>query len=364
MDKSYSLLLDLIRFCAAVAVFFYHAEFDQFKVKWLSPVASFGHDAVLVFFILSGFVISFVATTKETSWQAYSASRLARIISVAFPALLLTALLMLAAEHELINSSKSVIDSDQWKILIHSLIFISQSTFSSSGMLSFNTPFWSINYEVWYYIIFGLAIFTSGSLRIIALAISSVAAGYKIMLLFPIWAMGILLFRIQKIPHKNNIAGLTILIFCGLIYGTLRVLNIDDLILEKTAHYIFGSRSAARDILAFSNQFLRDYFVSLIILAAFYGAYLCRFTFERFLTKNEKIIRTCANSSFTIYLFHWPLLTVFASFSDNSHFILISTIISCYVISVYNNKLWIHLRHLFNSWLMPKTIKGNQDVTH
>lgn len=364
MDKSYSLLLDLIRFCAAVAVFFYHAEFDQFKVKWLSPVASFGHDAVLVFFILSGFVIYFVAATKENSWQAYTASRLARIISVAFPALLLTALLMLAAEHELINLSKTAIDSDEWSILTHSLFFISQTTFSSSGTLIFNRPLWSINYEVWYYIIFGFALFTSGLSRIIAIAIASIVAGYKIMLLFPIWAMGILLFRTQKIPHKNNIAGLTILFFCGLIYGTLRALNLDDLIQEYTARYIFGSPSSAQDILAFSKQFLRDYLISLIIFAAFYGAYLCRFMFERSLTKHEKIIRACANSSFTIYLFHWPLLTLFANCSDSSYFILISTIISCYLISLYNNKLWIQLRRLFNSWLIPKPTEGNQHVNH
>lgn len=358
MDKSYSLLLDLIRFCAAVAVLFYHAEFDQFKVKWLSPVASFGHDAVLVFFILSGFVISFVAATKEDSWQAYTASRLARILSVALPAILFTSLVMFATENNLINSSKQL-DLRQWSVVIHSLIFVNQTTLSSSELLSFNAPYWSINYEVWYYIIFGIAIFTSGFARITALTISCIVSGYKIMLLFPIWSLGILLFRIQKSPHENKIAGITMLLASGLIYGIIRLYNIDDLILEETARYFFGSRSSARDILAFSNQFLRDYFISAIILAAFYGAYLSRSLFTRFLENNEKIIRAGANSSFTIYLFHWPLLTLFASYSNNSYFILTSTIIICYLVSILNNKLWIRLRHIFTHWLIPENIKGN-----
>ena len=125
------------------------------------------------------------------------ASRLSRILSVAFPALLFTALLMFAAENELIHAPNKI-DSKEWVTLFHSLFFINQTTFSSSGMLSLNSPYWSINYEVWYYLIFGLLTFTSGPSRIIILAISSIAAGYKIMLLFPIWAMGTLLFKIQK----------------------------------------------------------------------------------------------------------------------------------------------------------------------
>jgi peptidoglycan/LPS O-acetylase OafA/YrhL len=54
---------------------------------------SLGHEAVVIFFVLCGFVIAFVADTRETDFRGFMVARGARIFSVAIPAIILTALL-------------------------------------------------------------------------------------------------------------------------------------------------------------------------------------------------------------------------------------------------------------------------------
>jgi peptidoglycan/LPS O-acetylase OafA/YrhL len=93
-SKGFSLYLDLMRVSAALAVVLYHAAFRQNGGDWFHP-GTIGPDAVTVFFVLSGLVISYVVDTKESSPQLYISSRLARLWSVLMPALALTYLINL-----------------------------------------------------------------------------------------------------------------------------------------------------------------------------------------------------------------------------------------------------------------------------
>ena len=52
-----------------------------------------GHSAVVIFFVLSGYVITYVASERETTLRDYALSRCARIYAVAVPTLLLTIVL-------------------------------------------------------------------------------------------------------------------------------------------------------------------------------------------------------------------------------------------------------------------------------
>jgi peptidoglycan/LPS O-acetylase OafA/YrhL len=78
-----SLYLDVVRFSAAMVVFLGHAA-----GRW--QLGAYLHTAVIVFFVLSGFVIGFVASTKERTLDDYWAARIARRSSIVVPALLLT----------------------------------------------------------------------------------------------------------------------------------------------------------------------------------------------------------------------------------------------------------------------------------
>lgn len=88
MPKAFSLYLDFVRFSAALLVLFFHANRIH---RPGFAFTTFGHEAVIIFFVLSGYVIAFVAAEKESSLRTYGIARAARIYSVAIPAILLTA---------------------------------------------------------------------------------------------------------------------------------------------------------------------------------------------------------------------------------------------------------------------------------
>ncbi|MGH9810841.1 MAG: acyltransferase family protein, partial [Terriglobia bacterium] len=85
-----SIYLDLVRFCAALCVFLGHASGQRFSGGYLWHFDELRHDAVTVFFVLSGFVIAHVTNTSEQTPREFFINRAARIFSVAIPALALT----------------------------------------------------------------------------------------------------------------------------------------------------------------------------------------------------------------------------------------------------------------------------------
>src|SRR5437879_5863418 len=98
MKRGVSLYLDLVRFSAAMIVFFEHFrersrhafyefwKLHPFVYSHLNPLSQ---TAVIVFFVLSGFVIAHVLATRERTPLEYAASRFGRLYSVVVPTLLL-----------------------------------------------------------------------------------------------------------------------------------------------------------------------------------------------------------------------------------------------------------------------------------
>jgi peptidoglycan/LPS O-acetylase OafA/YrhL len=63
MDKTTSLYLDVLRFSAAILVLLSHSA--TFLDIYLPVLSDFGSEAVAVFFVLSGYVISYVVAKKK-----------------------------------------------------------------------------------------------------------------------------------------------------------------------------------------------------------------------------------------------------------------------------------------------------------
>src|SRR4051794_11743249 len=98
--------LNLVRAASAGAVFLGHARnifFEDYSsisdpsavCRAFYFLAGFGHQAVIIFFVLSGLLIA-PAVTKDVrlgrwSWRIYSVNRLVRLQLVLIPCLLLTA---------------------------------------------------------------------------------------------------------------------------------------------------------------------------------------------------------------------------------------------------------------------------------
>ena len=73
MERHFSIYLDAIRFFMAFLVFFYHSAFPNF-LPWV-PWVDVGHHAVVVFFVLSGLVITYVLEEKGNTRSAYMRRR-------------------------------------------------------------------------------------------------------------------------------------------------------------------------------------------------------------------------------------------------------------------------------------------------
>jgi peptidoglycan/LPS O-acetylase OafA/YrhL len=97
MTNPLSLYLDALRFGAALAVFVSHYATGRISggLFWRFDG---GRTAVLVFFVLSGFVIAWVSDTRERTLEEYGLSRVARLYSVMIPVFVLTAVLDTSAK--------------------------------------------------------------------------------------------------------------------------------------------------------------------------------------------------------------------------------------------------------------------------
>jgi len=75
-----------------------------------------------------------------------------------------------------------------------SAVFLGES-WTLAVLLGFNVLFWLLNYEAWYYALFAAATFLRGRLRAGALGVAALLAEPKILLLFPVWLIGVAAWR-------------------------------------------------------------------------------------------------------------------------------------------------------------------------
>ena len=241
LSPSASVSLDVVRACAAVVVMLGHVRglfFVPFDASthpgWFTQAiylgTTLGHQAVMVFFVLSGFLVggSVLGATAEDrwSWRAYLIRRLSRLYIVLIPALCLTAMWDFAGVHAFGSLGVySGLPSDS-AILPHG--FLSTDTLhtllgNSAFLMTIavpvfgtNGPLWSLANEFWYYVLFPvmlLAIVSRGRAgkRIaygLCLMVLLVFLPFSIVLLFPTWLLGTLLFKIPSHRlerHSKNV---------------------------------------------------------------------------------------------------------------------------------------------------------------
>ena len=333
MEKSYSLLFDVLRFIAAILVFIHHSE-QILDAEYLSAFASFGHDAVVFFFILSGFVIGYVVHEREKTLYLYTISRLVRIYSVAFPSLLIVLFLFILGSYLFPDYYYQYNDVNWAYTFFYSLFFMNQSNFINLGVPT-NGPYWSICYEVWYYILFGIAFYLSGWRRGVLLVSAIFVAGIKVLVLFPIWVFGFYFYIFHKKILSNNILGYTFIALSIIIYSVLRFYNFDDYVYTLSAELLFGNEVVANSALGYSKRFLPDYFIAILVLMFISGLFMVSNVYFSYLLKYEGIIRKASSHSFSIYLLHYPLLIFLSMFVKSSLLAMVITLIVVFFISKF-----------------------------
>lgn len=307
MNNPFSIYLDLVRFTAACLVYVYHSN-QRALVADVLPWSSFGHSAVIVFFVLSGYVIAYITDTKENTLPSYSASRLSRIYSVALPTVLLT--LALDAAGRQLNPVFYSYPFDQFLLRIgSSLLMLNETWFVSITSFS-NVPYWSICYEIWYYVAFALVVFFPGRKGVLAAALLGLLLGPKVLLLAPIWWAGVLLYRWQALQRMSEpIAwALTIGSSIGIVF--FHQAGVGD---ATTAwlESLLGTRWHTQ--LTFSKYFVGDYLLGLLVFLNFAGMRAVSPRLAPVLLTVERPVRVLAGYTLTLYLLHQPLFLFWAA---------------------------------------------------
>jgi peptidoglycan/LPS O-acetylase OafA/YrhL len=242
-----SVYLDLVRFGAASVVVLSHLWVLAFPAH---PLPWPGHSAVVVFFVLSGFVISHAAR-PELGLRGYLHHRTARIYPVTLGAVVLSLLLSAFGV-----STMQYAGSGGTDLLDTALnaTFLAQTWCNVA--LPYNGPFWSLNYEVWYYILFG------------------------------IWCY-----------HPSRLLLLVAAIVAGLAFFWLDVG-------ARIREIMRAMWPDAMELTRGSNQFVGDFLLGLIVALNFLAAgSLGMGTLLRY----EKAIRYLSSFTFSMYVFHMPL---------------------------------------------------------
>lgn len=298
IDRGLSIYLDLARVIAAALVLMQHVwPLISLGMQFPWP----GHEAMIVFFVLSGYVIAYTASAPTVSLNTYAVNRAARILSVAIPALLLSAFIaLLPAGPNIVYAEPMKYEAEQFLFAtIINAIFLGQS-FGWNISPPLNGPFWSICYEVWYYVIFATWMYSSTRWRIVLTAIALMVAGLKILALLPVWLLGVWLFH--RMPHLTHRQAVVLFIassaaaFAFYWFGASHLIR--DALRAASPNFV--------DSLRGSNQFIGDFILGLIVTANFVAvASLGAYT--QVLIKHEKRIRYASSYTLSIYLYHMPL---------------------------------------------------------
>lgn len=298
MTPQLSVFLDLVRFAAAVWVAMAHLRMT--KLSALDWVPSGGRDAVVIFFVLSGFVIAHAARCRPC-FRDYAVARLARIYSVALPVLLLTVALDLIAVAWLEHGHYPLYQYGKlWLYLPFQALFLNEIWGFGEQAFS-NVAYWSLGYEVWYYVIFAALSFLRGGMRVTAVLLLLAAVGPKLWILWPVWLLGAWLYSgIDRLTLGRTHARLLCLGAAALYIG-YAVSGADDLLRRLPSDLIFGTYGQSP--LGSAKQFLSDYVVAVLFAASVLG-----FRWSAWSLPAPHAIAACAGYTFTLYLLHVPVL--------------------------------------------------------
>ncbi|MGE0861853.1 MAG: acyltransferase family protein [Gammaproteobacteria bacterium] len=318
MHPTTSVYLDLVRFTAAMMVVLSHAAYPHLGGDWLGAAGELGRDAVMIFFVLSGYVIAYVVQEREADARSYALSRLSRIYSVAAPALVITVLAdaLGAALDPQFYADAWHIDSKPLPRFVVSLLFLNEYWFESVRAFS-NGPYWSLSYEVCYYIIFGAWCYASRGLRPLLVGGVLLLAGPKILLLFPVWLMGVAAY------HFNRRVTLPKWLALGLVLGSIAGFMAYEHfeIAVRGLHYMRDAWGAdfVDGQLKYSRFFLGANLLGLLLMVHFVGVqqYVSQSSFV-VPRAAARVIGRFAGLTFSLYLMHYPLLHLYFAVTGSS----------------------------------------------
>lgn len=311
MNPTLSIWLELSRIVAALVVFIGHSAGIGVAPAEVSLVwHRTADDAVTAFFVISGMVIAYTTQLSHGTARGYALARLSRI----YPVAITTVLFALAVDHigMRFDASQYAVDwqyNKLWFYLPLHWLFLGETWFGAISPFTM-APYWSLGYEVWYYVLFGCVTFLRGRTRAVVVAAVLLVMGPRIWLLLPTWWAGVWLYRhLDSLRMRQGLArglmALAVLGYAAYLGTGLRAFTDEASLsfyawLSSVLPVPFNKGSTVH---VFSDYVMAVLFTWFVIGAASSGL--------AFSARAGAVIRKVAGYTFTFYMIHYTLL-VFA----------------------------------------------------
>lgn len=252
------------------------------------------HAAVIVFFVLSGYVVAYATDRKSSlsnyGFRGYFLDRWSRIYSVLLVAIGFTLALdyvggMLSPAYD----NPALIPQDGFAFRLIANLFSIQGIWGYRIQLGSNPALWSVGYEFIYYLLFGVLYFRAQIFRhawigvlIVVLVLGLI--GLKMAAYFGIWLMGVAAYHAS---HSRRVK--TAPISPWLVFAMLIVAN---------------------HLLVYSNilgviEVLRD-FAFAVVIAVLFSLQVKQIAPS--IQQGQQINTYMADFSYSIYAFHTPIV--------------------------------------------------------
>jgi len=272
-------------------------------------ITGLGHQGVIIFFVLSGFLVGgeFIKMNKsKREYFIYFIKRFSRIFTVFIPALIIGGVLDYLGmtyfnQSGIYNNAYhfsamdySVIDRFNVQTFISNFFMMQTSltpTFGSNG------PLWSLANEWWYYLLFPVLylIFNSHNtmLRLIALLFIITMLSilnYELLLYFSVWLLGVLTFYYRK---KIN--------FPFIIY---------------ISYFLLLIAFAISRVNLFENNYIHDLLIAFTLIILINNLSFINSS-KQYLRKFNQYF---ADFSYSLYLFHFPIVIFILGFTGTNNY--------------------------------------------
>lgn len=200
--------------------------YDQLMVYAFSPF-KFGHEAVIIFFVLSGFVIHLKQSDKNYNFEnfkvlTYLKKRVIRI----YPTLIISFLLCIMLDY-LSFFFIQISFQDIFSKYSSSSFFFNLFLIPEAPIWGYNFPIWSLKHEWFFYLLYPLLLWlsnkhTSFSILVVTGLFASYGLGIRIPYVgtaaytLMVWSLGCILAFIYK--NTNQIKWLPCLLILSFIY--------------------------------------------------------------------------------------------------------------------------------------------------
>ncbi len=305
-DTYHSLIIALVRGLAALQVAAAHLRagfmpglrsVDDPSLWYLalSFLTGFAHQAVVAFFVLSGWLVggSFLNKSAEPgALKLYAIDRVSRLWTVLIPTFLLAlAFGILSGTLDAHTPDLSSNSPYSAATLVGNLLGLQTVTLAPFGG---NFPLWSLANETWYYLMFPLLVMSMTAqgrmVGITGLALCGALLPATMLVYFPVWLLGVLFSRVR--------------IDCGWV---TRLALLAALALLSVAFRIKGSNDDL--VLASLPQ---DILLSVVFLLLLSSTVVKPANPHPVLVPVRAVAKLLSDMSFTLYVVHIPVLGLLA----------------------------------------------------